>query len=140
LAFEPARALVIIVTMLMLRRSAGPRQNDMRVSVVGASGAVGSRLLLLLLTAGHTVAGLTRTLAKADAIRLLLRVPGEGGCNSIGFNEHGHDSAITFFSPSRRRPGPMLPQAPEFDRFCDRVPSDSFTPAALWVPACAGMA
>ena len=30
----------------------------------------------------------------------------------------------------------MLPQAPEFDRFCDRVPSDSSTPAALWVPAC----
>src|SRR5690348_1614280 len=40
------------------------------------------------------------------------------------------------FSPSRRRPGPMLPQAPEFDHFCDRVPSDSPTPAALWVPAC----
>ena len=73
----------------------------MRVFVAGASGAVGSRLLLLLLTAGHTVAGLTRTLAKADAIRLLLRVPGEGGCNPIGFNEHGHDSAITF----SRHPG-----------------------------------
>ena len=42
----------------------------MRVFVAGVSGAVGSRLLLLLLTAGHTVAGLTRTLAKADAIRL----------------------------------------------------------------------
>jgi hypothetical protein len=38
------------------------------------------------------------------------------------------------------RPGPMLPQAPEFDRVCGRVPSDSPTPAALWVPACAGMA
>ena len=24
------------------------------------------------------------------------RLPGEGGCNPIGFNEHGHDSAITF--------------------------------------------
>src|SRR5436853_602999 len=42
------------------------------------------------------------------------------------------------FSPSRRKPGPLLPQAPEFDRFCDRVPSDSSTPAAQWVPACAG--
>src|SRR5690242_13389742 len=30
--------------------------------------------------------------------------------------------------------------APEFDRLCDLVPSDSSTPAALWVPACAGMA
>jgi nucleoside-diphosphate-sugar epimerase len=58
----------------------------MRVFVTGASGAVGSRLLLLLLTAGHTVAGLTRTLANADAIRLLLRVPGEGGCNPIGLH------------------------------------------------------
>src|SRR5205807_2008848 len=34
------------------------------------------------------------------------------------------------------RPGPMLQQAPESDRFCDRVPSDSSTAAALWVPAC----
>jgi hypothetical protein len=33
----------------------------------------------------------------------------------------------------------MLPQAPEFDHFCDRVPSDGSTPAALWVPACAGV-
>jgi hypothetical protein len=30
----------------------------------------------------------------------------------------------------------MLPQAPKFDRFCDRAPSDSSAPAALWVPAC----
>jgi hypothetical protein len=30
----------------------------------------------------------------------------------------------------------MLPQAPEFDAFCNRVPSDSSRPAALWVPAC----
>src|SRR3954452_2174300 len=27
-----------------------------------------------------------------------------------------------FFSPSRRRPGPMLPQAPEFDRFLRPCP------------------
>jgi|SRR5271156_3999410 len=41
----------------------------MRVLVAGASGAVGSRLLPLLLSAGHTVVGLTRTSVKADAIR-----------------------------------------------------------------------
>jgi nucleoside-diphosphate-sugar epimerase len=41
----------------------------MRVFVAGASGAVGSRLLPLLLSAGHSVVGLTRTSAKADAIR-----------------------------------------------------------------------
>lgn len=41
----------------------------MRVFVTGASGALGSRLVPLLLSAGHTVVGLTRSPAKADAIR-----------------------------------------------------------------------
>ena len=41
----------------------------MRVFVAGTSGAVGSRLLPLLVSAGHAVVGLTRTSAKADAIR-----------------------------------------------------------------------
>ena len=41
----------------------------MRVFVAGASGAVGSRLVRLLVSAGHSVVGLTRTPAKADAIR-----------------------------------------------------------------------
>jgi len=41
----------------------------MRVFVAGATGAVGSRLLPLLLSAGHSVVGLTHTGAKADAIR-----------------------------------------------------------------------
>jgi nucleoside-diphosphate-sugar epimerase len=40
----------------------------MRVFVAGASGAVGSRLLPLLLSAGHTVVGLTRNSVKAEAI------------------------------------------------------------------------
>jgi nucleoside-diphosphate-sugar epimerase len=40
----------------------------MRVFVAGASGAVGSRLLPLLLSAGHTVVGLTRNLVNAEAI------------------------------------------------------------------------
>ena len=41
----------------------------MRVFVAGASGAVGSRLVRLLVSAGHSVVGLTHTPAKADAIR-----------------------------------------------------------------------
>jgi 2-alkyl-3-oxoalkanoate reductase len=41
----------------------------MRVFVAGASGGVGSRLVRLLLSAGHSVLGLTRASAKADEIR-----------------------------------------------------------------------
>ncbi len=41
----------------------------MRIFVAGATGAVGRRLLPLLLSAGHQVVGLTRTPEKAAAIR-----------------------------------------------------------------------
>ena len=41
----------------------------MRIFVAGAAGAVGSRLVPLLVSAGHSVVGLTHTPAKADAIR-----------------------------------------------------------------------
>src|ERR1700739_2027287 len=41
----------------------------MRIFVAGATGTVGSRLVPLLVSAGHSVVGLTRTPAKADAIR-----------------------------------------------------------------------
>jgi nucleoside-diphosphate-sugar epimerase len=41
----------------------------MRVFVAGATGAIGSRLVALRVAAGHSVVGLTRSLAKADAIR-----------------------------------------------------------------------
>lgn len=41
----------------------------MRIFVAGATGAVGVRLVPLLVAAGHAVIGLTRTPAKADAIR-----------------------------------------------------------------------
>jgi 2-alkyl-3-oxoalkanoate reductase len=40
----------------------------MRVFVAGATGAVGRRLVPLLVSAGHSVVGLTHTPAKADAI------------------------------------------------------------------------
>jgi 2-alkyl-3-oxoalkanoate reductase len=41
----------------------------MRIFVAGATGAVGSRLVPLLIAAGHSVVGLTRVPAKAEAIR-----------------------------------------------------------------------
>jgi nucleoside-diphosphate-sugar epimerase len=41
----------------------------MRIFVAGASGAVGRRLVPMLVSAGHSVAGLTRTAAKAEAIK-----------------------------------------------------------------------
>lgn len=41
----------------------------MRIFVAGASGAIGSRLVRLLVSGGHSVVGTTRTPAKADAIR-----------------------------------------------------------------------
>jgi len=41
----------------------------MRVFVAGATGAVGSRLQPLLVAAGHSVVGLTRSALKGDAIR-----------------------------------------------------------------------
>jgi nucleoside-diphosphate-sugar epimerase len=41
----------------------------MKIFVAGATGAVGRRLVLLLTAAGHVVAGLTRSPAKADLLR-----------------------------------------------------------------------
>ena len=41
----------------------------MRIFVAGATGAVGTRLVPLLLAAGHSVTGLTHAPGKAEAIR-----------------------------------------------------------------------
>jgi nucleoside-diphosphate-sugar epimerase len=41
----------------------------MKIFVAGATGAVGRPLVSALLAAGHSVAGLTRTAAKAEIIR-----------------------------------------------------------------------
>jgi uncharacterized protein YbjT (DUF2867 family) len=41
----------------------------MRIFVAGATGAVGRRLVPMLVSAGHSVTGLTRTAAKAEAIK-----------------------------------------------------------------------
>jgi nucleoside-diphosphate-sugar epimerase len=43
----------------------------MRIFVAGASGVIGVRLVPLLVAAGHTVAGMTRTPAKASRLRTL---------------------------------------------------------------------
>lgn len=43
----------------------------MRIFVAGATGVIGIRLVPLLVAAGHTVAGTTRTAAKAETLRAL---------------------------------------------------------------------
>ncbi len=43
----------------------------MRIFVVGASGLIGSHLVRLLVAAGHDAAGMTRTEAKAERLRVL---------------------------------------------------------------------
>ena len=43
----------------------------MRVFVAGATGVIGIRILPLLVAAGHDVAGMTRTPAKAETLRAL---------------------------------------------------------------------
>lgn len=43
----------------------------LRIFVAGATGVIGVRLVPLLVAAGHTVAGMTRTAAKAGALRAL---------------------------------------------------------------------
>ncbi|HEX3494681.1 MAG TPA: NAD(P)-dependent oxidoreductase [Methylocella sp.] len=47
----------------------------MKIFVAGATGAVGRRLVLLLTAAGHEVAGLTRSPAKADLLRRIGATP-----------------------------------------------------------------
>jgi nucleoside-diphosphate-sugar epimerase len=47
----------------------------MRILIAGATGAVGQRLVPLLLEAGHEVAGMTRTAAKADRLRAAGALP-----------------------------------------------------------------
>jgi nucleoside-diphosphate-sugar epimerase len=46
-----------------------PKENAMKIFVAGATGVLGSRLVPLLVSQGHTVAGTTRTPSKADALR-----------------------------------------------------------------------
>jgi nucleoside-diphosphate-sugar epimerase len=47
----------------------------MRIFVAGASGMIGTRLVPLLVKAGHEVAGMTRSSAKEQALRALGATP-----------------------------------------------------------------
>jgi 2-alkyl-3-oxoalkanoate reductase len=49
--------------------------DDMRVFVAGATGAIGQRLVPLLIDSGHEVVGTTRTPAKVDGLRLVGATP-----------------------------------------------------------------
>jgi NADPH:quinone reductase-like Zn-dependent oxidoreductase len=51
------------------------RACQMKILVAGATGVVGRRVVLLLTAAGHEVAGLTRTPAKADLLRRIGATP-----------------------------------------------------------------
>ena len=47
----------------------------MRIFLAGATGAIGQRLVPLLVDAGHEVVGTTRTPAKVDGLRLAGATP-----------------------------------------------------------------
>jgi 2-alkyl-3-oxoalkanoate reductase len=47
------------------------KEKDMKIFVAGAMGAIGKRLVPLLVSKGHQVVATTRTLAKAEALRAL---------------------------------------------------------------------
>jgi uncharacterized protein YbjT (DUF2867 family) len=47
----------------------------MRIFIAGASGVIGVRLVPLLVSAGHEVAGMTRTVDKAERLRALGAMP-----------------------------------------------------------------
>ena len=67
----------------------------MRVFVAGATGVIGVRLVPLLVKDGHTVAGMTRTATKVDAIRSLGAEPVV--CDV--FDTTALEAAITGFRP-----------------------------------------
>lgn len=56
-------------------RNGCPVSEAMRILVAGATGAVGQRLLPMLIDDGHEVVALTRTPAKADGLRALGALP-----------------------------------------------------------------
>ncbi|MGW4631631.1 NAD-dependent epimerase/dehydratase family protein [Nocardia sp. NPDC004415] len=67
----------------------------MRIFLAGATGVIGTRLLPLLIGAGHEVAGLTRSPAKAAAIR-------DAGAQPVVvdvYDAPGLTAAVTAFAP-----------------------------------------
>jgi nucleoside-diphosphate-sugar epimerase len=67
----------------------------MRIFVAGATGAVGRRLVPLLVSNGHEVVGLTRTPEKAEAVRAL----GAQAVIADGLNAHSIRSAVVSARP-----------------------------------------
>lgn len=67
----------------------------MRIFIAGASGVIGVRLIPLLLEAGHTVAGMTRTPQKAD----LLAALGAEPITCDVFDARALTGAVTTFAP-----------------------------------------
>ncbi|RMI33397.1 NAD-dependent epimerase/dehydratase family protein [Nocardia stercoris] len=67
----------------------------MRIFLAGASGVLGSRLVPLLVAAGHDVAGMTRSPAKAR----LLAAAGAEPVVCDAFDPDGLTTAVTAFAP-----------------------------------------
>jgi uncharacterized protein YbjT (DUF2867 family) len=82
----------------------------MRIFLAGATGVLGVRLLPLLVGAGHTVAGMTRTPAEAEQLRALSAQPIV--CDAL--DPAAVHQAVMGFAPQlvvdddrpARRPGP----------------------------------
>ncbi|MFB8002457.1 NAD-dependent epimerase/dehydratase family protein [Nocardia sp. NPDC056000] len=67
----------------------------MRIFLAGASGVLGIRLIPLLIAAGHEVAGMTRSLEKAD----LLAAAGAEPVVCDAFDPDGLIKAVTAYAP-----------------------------------------
>jgi len=67
----------------------------MRIFLAGATGVIGVRLIPLLLSEGHVVAGMTRSPEKTASLRKLGAKPVL--CDV--FDEHGLHDAVTDFGP-----------------------------------------
>jgi nucleoside-diphosphate-sugar epimerase len=67
----------------------------MRIFLAGATGVIGSRVVPLLVGAGHAVAGMTRTAAKADLIRSAGAEPVVGDV----YDADALTSAVRMFRP-----------------------------------------
>lgn len=67
----------------------------MRVFVAGATGVLGSRIVPLLVAAGHTVAGMTRSASKAN----LLRTMGAEPVVCDAYDREGVVQAVAVFAP-----------------------------------------
>jgi len=66
-----------------------------RIFLAGATGVIGIRLVPLLVAAGHTVAGMTRTPAKSDTLRALGAAP----VIADAFDAEGLQAALDGFRP-----------------------------------------